>query len=208
MRLRTAVPMLLLLLLCACGAAKESAQTPVSFRTALTETGRCGFTAVLTADYGDYTREFTLESLNDVGGETLLTVLEPEIAEGISATVGGDSAQVSYSDTVLAVENFESRPISPMAAPYLLTRAWSEGYIDACGQDGDWEQVHYLLGYGGRQLEIITCFSGQEPQWAEITDGKNTLISCEISNFTLQKKAEQHENREDAETNLGGGEPG
>ncbi len=204
MRLKSAVPMLLLLLLCACGAAKESAQTPVSFRTALASAGRCNFTADLTADYGDYTREFTLECHGDVGGDTALTVMAPELAQGISATVGGDGAQVSYSDTVLAVENFESRTISPMAAPYLLTKAWSEGYISSCGQDGQWEQVHYLLGYGSTELEIITCFSGQEPQYAEISDGKNTLISCKISNFTLQKKAEQNGRKENTEANMGG----
>lgn len=209
MRLKTAVPMMLLLLLCACGAAKESAQTPVSFRTALTSAGQCNFTLELTADYGDYIREFTLQCSGDVDGDTSLTVMAPEIAQGVTATVSGEDAAVSYSDTVLAVENFESRAISPMAAPYLLTKAWSEGYIESCGVDGDWEQVHYLLGYGGKQLEIVTCFAGQEPQWAEISDGENILISCEISEFTLQKKAEQHdENQEDAETDMGRGESG
>lgn len=206
MRLKFAVPMMLLLLLCACGAEKESAQTPVSFRTALTNAGQCNFSVELEADYGDYVREFTLDCSGVVGGESSLTVLSPETAEGITATVSGEDAQVSYSDTILAVDNFESRDISPMSAPYLLTKAWSEGYIASCGQDGDWEQVHYLLGYGGKQLEIITCFAGQEPQWAEISDGENTLITCEISNFTLQKKAEQHDNQENAQTDLGGSE--
>lgn len=207
MRLKCAVPMMLLLLLSACGAAKESAQTPVRFRTGLNEMGRCNFTLALTADYGDFTRDFTLECHGDVAGEASLTVMSPEIAQGITATVGGEEANVSYSDTILAVESFETRPISPMAAPYLLTRAWSEGYIESCGRDGDLEQVHYLLGYGGQQLEIITCFLGQEPQRAEISDGENILISCEISDFTLQKKAEQHGNEQDAQTDLGGGEP-
>ena len=92
MRLRTAVPMMLLLLLSACGAVKESAHCD-----------------------------------SDVGGETCLTVRAPEIAQGITATVSGEDAQVSYGDTTLAVEDFASRRISPMAAPYLLTLAWSEG---------------------------------------------------------------------------------
>lgn len=136
MRLRTAVPMMLLLLLCACGAGKESAQTPVSFRTALCGAGGCSFQLALKADYEEYTREFTLVCQSQVAGETSLTVQSPQNAEGITATVSGDSADVSYGDTVLAVENFETRRISPMAAPFLLTKAWSEGYISACGQDG------------------------------------------------------------------------
>ena len=209
MRLRTAVPMtlLLLLLLCACGAAKESAQTPIRFRTGLMEAGACGFSLSLRADYGDYVRDFKLNCESTPGGKTMLTVVEPEIAGGITASVEGGDAHVSYDDTILAVEAFSSRPISPMAAPYLLTSAWSEGYIDSVGMDGENEEVHYLLGYGGKELEIITWFSGELPLRAEITDGTNTLISCEISNFTKEGGT----NEQAAETDLGGdrsGSPG
>ena len=193
--------MMLLLLLCACGAAEESAQTPVALRTALHEAGGCGFRLELTADYGDHVRSYTLDCQGS-GDSASLTVVEPEIAEGITAAVSGEDAHVAYDTTILAVEDFESRPISPMAAPYLLTRAWNEAYISTVGRDGDLEQVCYLLGYGGRQLEIITCFAGQIPQTAEISDGSNVLISCEISNFTLQKKAEEDGT---TETDVGGG---
>lgn len=207
MRLRTAVPMMLLLLLCACGAAEDSAQTPVSFRTELCGAGECGYMLELKADYEDYTREFTLACRSTVAGDTSLVVISPQHAEGIKATVSGDNADVSYGDTVLAVEDFATRRISPMAAPYLLTRAWSEGYIAESGADGDWEQVTYQLGYGNQQLTVITWFAGKTPVLAEISDGKNTLVSCQISEFTLQKKAEQYENTENAGQDLGGGEP-
>lgn len=43
MRLKIAVPMMLLLLLCACKAAEESAQTAVSLRTGLVSSGECSF---------------------------------------------------------------------------------------------------------------------------------------------------------------------
>lgn len=54
------------------------------------------------------------------GSGAEFTVTAPENAQGITATVSGDGAKVSYDSTVLAVENFETRKISPMAAPYLL----------------------------------------------------------------------------------------
>ena len=207
MRLRTAVPMMLLLLLSACGAVKESAQTPVRFRTELIGAGAVSQTLDLRADYGDYVRQFTLACDSTVGGETRLTVRSPEIAQGITATVSGEDAQVSYGDTILSVEDFPSRRISPMAAPYLLTMAWSEGYIDHSGMDGEMELVTYALGYGASQLTIETWFSGGIPVRAEISDGEQTLIFCEISELTLKKKAEQHGNTETAETDLGGDQP-
>lgn len=185
MRLKIAVPMLLLLLLCACGAGETSAQTPVRFRTSLTEAGGCDFAAAVTADYGDYIRQFSLNCSAEIGNTTL-TVTAPDNAAGITAAVSGDKATVSFGDTILAVEEFSTRKISPMAAPYILERAWSTGYISSTGMDGEWEAVEYLLGYGSDQLTILTCFSGQLPLRAEISDGESTLIICEITDFTLK----------------------
>ena len=185
MRLKIAVPMLLLLLLCACGAEETSAQTPVRFRTSLTEAGGCDFVAAVTADYGDYIRQFTLNCSSEMG-KTEFTVTEPDSAAGITATVSGEEASVSFGDTILAVEEFTSRKISPMAAPYILERAWSEGYISSTGMDGDFEMVEYLLGYGSDQLTVTAWFSGQVPVKGTISDGKNDLITCEITDFSLK----------------------
>ena len=203
MRLRTAVPMMLLLLLCACGAANTGAQTPIRLRTALNESGGCSFQLNLTADYGEYIRTFALACQGDVGGKTRLTVMEPELAHGITATVQGEDAQVSYEDTILAVEDFASRRISPMSAPFLLLRAWSEGYIQSTGMDGNLEQVHYLLGYGAQELEIVTWFADSLPLRAEVSDGTGVLISCEITDFNLDNKDDSNEPKT-SEKDLGG----
>ncbi len=201
MRLKLAVPMLMLLLLSACGAEKTTAQTPVTFRTSLVNSEGCSFTMSLRADYGDNVRDFTLDCQTDATSASL-TVQEPQEARGITAKVSGDNAQVSYDSTVLAVENFESRDISPMAAPYLLKTAWAEGYISASSRDGGWEVIEYTLGYGTEELTITTAFEEKVPVYGEISDGKNTLISCEIRDFSFNaKEAEPNDN---AETNLGG----
>lgn len=80
-------------------------------------------------------------------------MLGPQTAEGVTATVSGEGADVSFGDTVLAVEEFETRRISPVAAPYLLSKAWSEGYISQCGKDGELETAEYTLGYRGGTAE-------------------------------------------------------
>ena len=158
-------------------------------------------------------REFNLACHSVVSGETRLTVLGPQTAEGVTATVSGEGANVSFGDTVLAVEEFETRRISPVAAPYLLSRAWSEGYISQCGKDGELETAEYTLGYGAEQLTITTWFQGGVPLRAEISDGKSALITCEISDFVMQKTEEDDGNAnnpepaENPETDLGGGGP-
>lgn len=182
---RMVAVLMLLLTLCACGAENtNSAQTAVSFRTARNGSESCTFRMNLTADYGEYIREYTLSCICSEDAADF-TLIAPETAAGITATVSGTGAQVSYEDTILAVENFESRRISPMAAPYLLDQAWKKGYISSTGMDGQQEMVQYLLGYGMQQLTITAWFDGETPVRAEISDGTNTLIACEITEFNM-----------------------
>ena len=205
MRRLLAVPMLLLLLLSACGADQSTAQTPVRFRTDLSAAQGCQYTLSLRGDYGDYVRDFGLAcSYTPQAAE--FTVVEPEEAAGITAQVSGDGAKVSYDATVLAVEQFESRRISPMAAPWLLGQAWQRGYITSVEEQDHAETVYYSLGYGGNTLRITTTFSEGMPVQGGISDGEKVLISCTISEFSLGKK--EADQNEDVETDLGGDQPG
>ena len=206
MRLRIAVPMILLSLLCACGTGNPSARTPESFREELVRQGLCSYTMTLRADYGDRVRDYTLDCVCPLEGPTELTVLAPEIARDITATVGGGDATVSFQDTVLAVEDFGSRPASPLSAPYLLLRAWSGGSLRSAFRDGDLDAAEYLLDCGGRELTVTTWFREGLPLRAEISDGSRVLLTGEIENLAIQKKADDHE-QEPAETNLGGDQP-
>ncbi len=185
MRLKLAVPMLCLLLLCACGAGNTSAQTPIAFRTSLNEAVECSFSVSVTADYGEHIREFLLDCHADPDSASLM-VVEPEVARGITAEVSGEDARVSFDGTVLAVEDFSTRRISPMAAPYILSEAWRGGYISATGMDGEYETATYLLGYGTEELTVTTYFSGGIPVRAEISDGEAVLIFCGITDLSME----------------------
>lgn len=205
MRLRFAVPMLLLLLLCACGAETKEARQPVDLRTSLNAAGGCSYTLELRASFGDYYRDFSL-SCRGNGEETVFTILSPEPAEGITATVSGTDATVIYDDVVLAVEKFQTRHLSPMAAPYLLNYALSKGYIASTGMDGELLQVSYTLGYGSRSMHLRVYFDGDMPVSAELSDGETTLITCKIKDFQIITKEDGQYDR--TETNLGGDQPG
>lgn len=205
MRLRFAVPMLLLLLLCACGAEHSGAQQPVDLRTSLNAAGGCSYTLDLRASFGEYYRDFSL-ACRGTGEETSFSILSPEAAKGITARVSGEDATVGYEDVVLAVEDFKTRQLSPMAAPYLLNYALTKGYIASTGMDGELLQVNYTLGYGSRTMPVRVYFAEGIPVSAEISDGESTLIACEIKDFQINtKEVEEHEG---TETNLGGDQPG
>ena len=198
MRLKFAVPMLLLLLLTGCQATE--AQIPVDLRTQMNAAGESQFVLSLRADFGDHVRDFKL-LCHGSGEQAEFTVLEPEAVKGISASVSGEGAEVKYEDTVLGVEQFSTRRLSPMAAPYLLFYAFEQGYIASCGKDGEDTSVEYTLGYGQRTVTVSAIFREQYPVSAEITDGENTLISCEIQDFRVGK---EEINNDRTEENMGG----
>lgn len=184
MRQRIAVLMMLLaLLLSACGKANSTEQTPVTLRTKLLGCDSCEFSLELTGDYGDYIQEFQMDCSAGQAGVTM-TLIQPEIAAGIQASVSGNEAKVSFADTVLAVEQFKTRDISPMAAPGVLYEAWTSGYIASTGMDGETERVEYTLGYGLKELRITTWFRDGLPVRGEISDGNETLAFCNIENFS------------------------
>ena len=71
-------------------------ETPESFREELARQGMFSYTMTLRADYGDRVRDYTLDCVCPLEGPTELTVLAPEIARDITATVGGGDATVSF----------------------------------------------------------------------------------------------------------------
>lgn len=203
MRRLLAVPMLLILLLCACGSTELSARTPVRFRSELLSKDGCSFTTALTADFGTYTRNFTLDC-SCTREEAKLTVRLPEEAAGITGTISGKNAEISFMDTVLAVEQCSS--VSPLALPGILYQAWTEGYISSMSMDGELEKTEYTLGQGTEQLRVLTWFREGQPIRAEVSQGETTIISCTIENLAYITK--EAENYESAEENLGGGQSG
>ena len=83
------------MLLSACSA-KRPAQPPLTFRTALLQSGGCSFTAAITADYGESAASFTLDCVFSPETGASVTVTEPESIAGIQAQVKDTAASVSY----------------------------------------------------------------------------------------------------------------
>ena len=76
------------MLLSACSA-KRPAQPPLTFRTALLQSGGCSFTAAITADYGESAASYTLDCVFSPETGASVTVTEPESIAGIQAHVPG-----------------------------------------------------------------------------------------------------------------------
>ena len=117
------------MLLSACSA-KSPAQPPLTFRTALLQSGGCSFTAAITADYGETAASFTLDCEFSPETGASVTVTEPESIAGIQAQVKDTAASVSYDGMQLGLGSLANGNLAPLAAPYVFRRLQG---ADRCG---------------------------------------------------------------------------
>ncbi len=202
MRLKlAAVLTILLCLLSACGS-KETAslQAPMDFRTQLLEAGACTFQAEITADYGDSIYVFTVDCECLTDGTATVTVSEPQSIAGITAkiTAGGD--ELVFDDMAVAFEPLANGNAAPVCAPSIAVDAWTNAYIRAAGQEGEWLRVTYERGYDAEQL-IVDCWYDEKniPICAEICYNDQTVLKLDISQFSFVSGG----NHEITEENLG-----
>ena len=102
------------MLLSACSA-KRPAQPPLTFRTALLQSGGCSFTAAITADYGESAASFTLDCVFSPETGASVTVTEPESIAGIQAQVKDTAASVSYDGMQLGLGSLAKGNLAPLA---------------------------------------------------------------------------------------------
>lgn len=175
-------------------------QSALDFRAALLRAGGCGFTADVTANYGETAAKFTLDCSYDVQSGVTLTVTKPETIAGIGARVSGEDAALSFEGTELALEGLANGNLAPLAGALIAARAWAEGYIDAAGQEDAYLRVTYLDGYGAKTLTVDTWFLKESsfPVRSEIAYDGETVLQIELTNFTMGRG--EHE---DTDENLG-----
>ena len=175
---------LLCLLLTGCGASpKEQAQKALDFRTALMEAGGCGFTAQVTADYGDYVYQFTMDCEAD-REQTKLHVTAPEELAGIGLTVEENGKKIQFDDMELDFGELGHGLVPPVTAPWLLTQCWVGEYIAFTGADDDLSRVTYLRGYDDEELTVDTWFDSQNvPVYAEVALDDVRCLTIRMTDF-------------------------
>lgn len=177
-----------LLALSSCGnSMEEQVQQALDFRTAVLGASSCGFTAEVTADYGESVYDFTLEAdYNPTERSTELTVTAPDSIAGISATIDGTDAQMQFEEVSLVLETAGSGHVAPLRLPQLLGEAWCYGYVESLSKEDETILVTYRSGYDEEELLVYTWFDlRMNPERAEIYDEETCVLAAEIEDFSL-----------------------
>lgn len=178
----------LLLPLAGCQKGQESqVQQALEFRTALLEAAACRYHAGVTADFGDRVCAFDLDCAYAPGDNTAtLRVAAPELLEGISASVDGETAQVTFDGTSLELGTMAGGHVAPMQLPQLLGSAWAYGYVESQAEEDEGWLVTYRTGYDSGELLIYTRFDESlSPRQAEVYWEDACVLTAEIRDYAL-----------------------
>ncbi|MBE6991858.1 MAG: hypothetical protein E7430_04690 [Ruminococcaceae bacterium] len=175
--------LMMTLLFSACKtAANDPGQAALDIRTRLLTAGEISLCADVQADYGERVYDYRLECDYVCKGDSSVTVIEPDIISGISATVSRSGTSLSFDGVSLDTGSLEGTELSPLGALPAMADAWCSGYISntcAAQLNGtDCYFVSYLTGSGSDELEIRTWFDKSTllPVYGEIVSGGSVVI--------------------------------
>ncbi len=187
------VLMMPLLLLTACGGGgNEGEEEALAIRTEYIAMTACAGQAEIVADYGQRTYTYTL-SVEGSQEETTLTVLEPELISGMTASIAGEETSLSYDGAILETGLLTEDGLSPMSAVPVLLEYAKNGFIDGCATEtlGEQETLHVCYRDPaqavGEGVEADLWFDRQTHSLVrgELAQDSYTVIVCTFTDFTF-----------------------
>lgn len=181
-----------LLFLAAC--AGRGGQTGEELALAIQEEYR-QFTAVtcqvaLTAEYGERSFECVVDAAWDRETGATLTLVEPEIAQGVTARIAQGETSLVYDGFSLETGPLTGDGLSPLEAIPALWARVTRGYIAAADRTDNTLEVTYRQGDGppGSGLEAVVTFDTQShaPLTGELYADGTRIAGAQVSDFQSQ----------------------
>lgn len=182
---RSAVLLLILVLLTGCGSQKAELDRAMALRAKLMASQGCAFDAVITADYGTETQTFSVSCEADYQGNMTFTVTAPETIAGISGTVAADGGALTFDDKVLSFELLAQGQVTPVSGPWLLVRTLLGGNVTACTEEDGMVRVSIDDGYQEDALHLEVWLEAEQPKFAEVVWKDRRILTLEIENFRI-----------------------
>ena len=175
----------ILLLFTGCAEPETELQRGMNLRDRLSEEG-CRFNATITADYGPYSYEFSVDCHTGEEGDLLFSVCEPESIAGINGKITAESGFLTFNDVALAFPLLADGEFSPVSAPWIFITALRSGYLVAAGKEGDSCRLTYHDSYEADALQVDIWVDNQNtPVSAEILWQGRCILSLHIEGFVF-----------------------
>lgn len=176
----------ILLMLAGCDGSGAELDRSMALRAKLLAGNGCRFSAVITADYGEMTYDFSMDCEADSDGDMTFTVTEPETITGITGKIDDQGGKLTFDDTALTFELLADGQVSPVSAPWLLVKTLRGGYVTSCGMDGELLRLSIDDSYEEDALHLdIWLGDDDKPVRAEILWRDRRILSLEVKNYEI-----------------------
>ena len=175
--------MISLVLLSGCAGGEDWEERFSLARQELAAASQLSFTAEITADMGETVFECTLACVRD-GEGTEMTVLSPELAQGVVVRSDGGGAKLSYDGLELYVG--ETGGVTPVGAVPVLTAALVDGYAEDFYTEA-YEDTPCLVArvYIDEDTHALIWLEEETltPLYAELVQSGTAAVRCRFSDF-------------------------
>ena len=194
-RLLSCVLMMTLLLTACGGSGKEDPrQEAALIRGEYLDMTGWSSTVSITADYGEQVYDFTVRARWERDGETVLTVVAPELLAGITARVRDGEGLLEYDGAGLSIGRLDGEGLAPISAIPALMEQITGGYMARCVWEGEGEERLLLIRYRdpdkGEQegTEFTLCFCPRTHALlrAEASVGGVLRLTAVFDDFTVE----------------------
>ena len=151
-------------------------------------------TVSVTADYGQRVYDFVLDVSWEKDGETVLTVVEPELIAGITARLKEDGAYLEYDGASLSTGPLTGEGMTPLeAVPFLMGQLTSGDMARCVYENWDGSQVLKVEcrdpeGAEGAGSECALYFDPDDHGLlrAELSYDGAVVLTAEFTDFTKE----------------------
>jgi hypothetical protein len=185
----------LLLAGCAAGGGNESPENlAANIRTEYL--ALAGWTAdvAVHVDYGQRVYDFTLAAQWQKDGDTVLTVIEPELIAGITARLCDGEGYLEYDGASLATGALTGDGMTPLDAVPFLMEQLTKGYMAKCAYAGEGEERTLTVtcrdpdGEEGTGSQCTLTFDpdSHDLLGAELSYDGFTVLTAQFNDFTKE----------------------
>ena len=207
MRKALSCVLMMTLLLSGCQAGSVG-ETPEEAALALREEYKAlaGWSATVDVSvcYSEAVFDFTLDAKWQREGETVLTVIAPELVAGITARIAKGETVLEYDGAGLSLGLLDGSGLTPVSAVTAIMAQIEKGYMAKCAWSGEEEQYLQIFFQDpeleadtGTQFLLTFDRASHALRSAEVSVAGETVLTARISNFTTELK-QQDDTGDDA----------
>lgn len=206
----------MLVLLAACGGeGAGSEQEMLDARSKYLSMAGCTAQVELTADYGERIFPCTVVLDHTAGGETTLTLLEPELLRGVTARVRAGELTLEFDGMAVEAGPLLPEGLSPLDCLPFVLEQMKTGYLSQWGYETVGERECLRLTASNPEKEpgegvettLWLLRPGYELLRAEVSVEGRMALRCECTEFEWKENKRETKDGTDTNEDLGGDRP-